>query len=259
MSNSEDRLDRRRPHGLPDGGTLAKADYDISIWNRSQVEGRNRWPQLGAKVGRQAVGLSGVDMLFAIVRKGKDLEEVYSARMASSRTRRHAAQDLRRLVRPISVEDSERIRGRLKEKGIEFVLRAGVGNGQVIKAGSCRRSCSGPEARRRPPCRSSKCLRRAACPMSRWRTRAYLQDAHNVMLGVVHLDLVDIRCSQQDGRAARGLPGFMNNGVMGSMFTAYKTPGFGQSRLDRDLHGELLRKDLDLGLNSAASRMCRCR
>jgi len=49
--------------------------------------------------------------------------------------------------------------------------------------------------------------------------------AHNVMLGVVIENLIEITLlAKQDGRAAPRLPAFMNNSAMGSMFTRYKSP-----------------------------------
>ena len=44
---------------------------------------------------------------------------------------------------------------------------------------------------------------------------------------------------------------FMNNGVMGSMFTAYKTPALVNLDWKTTFTSELLRKDLDLGLELA--------
>jgi 3-hydroxyisobutyrate dehydrogenase len=44
---------------------------------------------------------------------------------------------------------------------------------------------------------------------------------------------------------------FMNNGVMGSMFTAYKSPALVNLDWTTTFTPELLRKDLDLGLELA--------
>jgi len=45
------------------------------------------------------------------------------------------------------------------------------------------------------------------------------------------------------------LPRFMNNGVMGSMFTRYKSPALVNLDWTTTFTPELLRKDLDLGLS----------
>ena len=49
--------------------------------------------------------------------------------------------------------------------------------------------------------------------------------AHNVMLGVVIENLIEITLlANKMGVPRHAFLAFMNNGVMGSMFTAYKTP-----------------------------------
>ena len=52
---------------------------------------------------------------------------------------------------------------------------------------------------------------------------------------------------------------FLNNGVMGSMFTAYKSPALVNLDWTTTFTPELLRKDLDLGLALGAKWTCRCR
>jgi len=228
---------------------LAKADYDISIWNRTKSKAEPL-AKLGAKVVDTLADLSGVDMLFAIVSEGKDLEEVYFGKNGIVTTAKGALPKTFVDCSSISVEDSERIRARLKEKGIEFVCAPVSGNGQVIKAGKLSSVVSGPEA-------ASK----AAMPIIEVfapRGVSYVGDgelarickiAHNVMLGVVIANLVEITLlANKMGVPRDAFLAFMNNGVMGSMFTAYKTPALVNLDWTATFTPELLRKDLDLGL-----------
>ena len=70
---------------IPMAERLLKAGYDVSIWNRTRAKAE----PLAAKRRqdrRQSRRPRGVDVLFSIVSTGKDLEEVYSARTASSAT-----------------------------------------------------------------------------------------------------------------------------------------------------------------------------
>ncbi len=61
--------------------------------------------------------------------------------------------------------------------------------------------------------------------------------AHNVMLGVVIENLIEITLvADKAGVPRHAFLAFMNNGVMGSMFTALQVARAGQSRLDHDLH-----------------------
>jgi 3-hydroxyisobutyrate dehydrogenase len=73
--------------------------------------------------------------------------------------------------------------------------------------------------------------------------------AHNVMLGVVIENLIEITLlANKMGVPRHAFLAFMNNGVMGSMFTAYKTPALVNLDWTATFTPELLRKDLDLGL-----------
>ena len=73
--------------------------------------------------------------------------------------------------------------------------------------------------------------------------------AHNVMLGVVIENLIEITLlANKMGVPRHAFLAFMNNGVMGSMFTKYKTPALVNLDWTTTFTPELLRKDLDLGL-----------
>src|SRR5580698_1761843 len=62
--------------GFPMAERLLKAGYDVSIWNRTRSKAEPL-AKLGGKVVDKPSDLAGVDVLFAIVSTGKDLEQVY--------------------------------------------------------------------------------------------------------------------------------------------------------------------------------------
>ena len=69
------------------------------------------------------------------------------------------------------------------------------------------------------------------------------------MLGVVIENLIEITLlANKMGVPRHAFLAFMNNGVMGSMFTRYKTPALVNLDWTTTFTPELLRKDLDLGL-----------
>ena len=73
--------------------------------------------------------------------------------------------------------------------------------------------------------------------------------AHNVMLGVVIENLIEITLlANKMGVPRHAFLAFMNNSVMGSMFTAYKSPALVNLDWTTTFTPELLRKDMDLGL-----------
>ena len=74
--------------------------------------------------------------------------------------------------------------------------------------------------------------------------------AHNVMLGVVIENLIEITLlTNKMGVPRHAFLAFLNNSVMGSMFTRYKSPALVNCDWTTTFTPELLRKDLDLGLS----------
>ena len=150
----------------------------------------------------------------------------------------------------IAVEESVEIRKRLKERGADFICAPVSGNAKVIKAGKLSSVCSGPEA----SYRKVEDMIKVYAPKG----VSYVGDgelarvckiAHNVMLGVVIQNLIEITLLvNKMGVPRHAFLAFLNNGVMGSMFTAYKSPALVNLDWTTTFTPELLRKDLDLGL-----------
>ena len=229
---------------------LIGAGHDVSIWNRTKSKAEPL-AALGGKIVDTLADLSAVDVLFAIVSEGKDLEEVYFGKDGVVTNARGKLPKTFVDCSSISVEDSVRIRGRLKEHGVDFVCAPVSGNALVIKAGKLSSVVSGPEA-----------AAKAAMPLIEVfapRGVSYVGDgelarickiAHNVMLGVVIENLIEITLlANKMGVPRHAFLSFMNNSVMGSMFTAYKTPALVNLDWKTTFTPELLRKDLDLGLD----------
>src|SRR5258708_17805117 len=62
--------------GFPMAERLLKAGYDVSIWNRTRAKAEPL-AKSGGKIADKPSDLAGVDVLFAIVSTGTDLDEVY--------------------------------------------------------------------------------------------------------------------------------------------------------------------------------------
>jgi 3-hydroxyisobutyrate dehydrogenase-like beta-hydroxyacid dehydrogenase len=74
---------------------------------------------------------------------------------------------------------------------------------------------------------------------------------HNVFLGVVIQSLAEITVlAQKAGVPRHAFLEFLNQSVMGSMFTRYKTAAFVNLDFKVTFTPELLRKDMDLGLDA---------
>jgi 3-hydroxyisobutyrate dehydrogenase len=233
--------------GFPMAERLLKAGYDVTIWNRTRAKAEPL-AKSGAKIADQPADLAGVDVLFSMVSTGKDLEEIYFGRDGGA-----GANLLPPVVvdsSTIAVAESAEIRRRLAERGASFVCCPVSGNAKVIKAGKLSAVASGPLS----AFRAVEPMIKAFAP----RGVSYVGDgelarickiAHNVMLGVVIENLIEITLlTNKMGVSRHAFLAFLNNSVMGSMFTAYKTPALVNLDWTTTFTPELLRKDLDLGL-----------
>jgi 3-hydroxyisobutyrate dehydrogenase len=233
--------------GYPMAERLLKAGYDVSIWNRTRSKAEPL-AQLGAKVVEKAVDLAAVDVLFSMVSTGKDLEQVYFGKDGALTSGRAPAV----LVdcSTISVEQSAALRKRVNELGADFVVCSVSGNAKVIQAGKLSAVASAPE----PAFRKIEDMAKAFAP----RGISYVGDgelarvckiAHNVMLGVTIENMIEMTLLvNKMGVPRHAFLAFLNNSVMGSMFTAYKSPALVNLDWTTTFTPELLRKDLDLGL-----------
>lgn len=234
--------------GYPMAERLLKAGYDVSIWNRTRSKAEPL-TEKGGKVVDKLADLAGVDVLFSIVSTGKDLEEVYFGKDGVG-GKNGKFPGVVVDCSTIAVEESVDIRKRLKERGADFICAPVSGNAKVIKAGKLSSVCSGPEAAYRKMEDMMKVVApRGVSYVGEGELARVCKIAHNVMLGVVIENLIEITLLvNKMGVPRHAFLAFLNNGVMGSMFTAYKSPALVNLDWTTTFTPELLRKDLDLGL-----------
>src|SRR3954452_10838932 len=234
--------------GYPMAERLLKAGYDVSIWNRTRSKAEPL-AKIGGKVVDKLFDLKDVHVLFSIVSTGKDLDQVYFGKNSIT-GQGSKVPKIFVDCSTISVEESAAIRDRLNQLGSEFVAAPVSGNAKVIKAGRLSAVISGSEA----ACKSVAPLLEAIAPqgvsyVGEGELARVCKIAHNVMLGVVIENLIEITLlANKMGVPRHAFLAFMNNSVMGSMFTRYKSPALVNLDWTTTFTPELLRKDLDLGL-----------
>jgi 3-hydroxyisobutyrate dehydrogenase len=234
--------------GYPMAERLIKAGYDVAIWNRTRSKAEPLG-KIGAEVVDKLFDLKEVDVLFSIVSTGKDLEEVYFGKNSVTS---HGGRLPKIFVdcSTISVDESASIRARIAQLGSEYVAAPVSGNAKVIKAGKLSAVISGSET----ACKTVTPLLEVIAPqgvsyVGEGELARICKIAHNVMLGVVIENLIEITLlANKMGVPRHAFLAFMNNGVMGSMFTRYKSPALVNLDWTTTFTPELLRKDLDLGL-----------
>jgi len=234
--------------GLPMAERLLKAGYDVSVWNRTKAKAEPL-AKSGGKIVDKISDLASCDVVFSIVSTGKDLAEVS---LGANGLGAGGGKLPGILVdcSTISVEESADIRKRLKERSCDYIAAPVSGNAKVIKAGRLSAIVSGPET----ACKTVMPLMEAIAPQGvsfagEGELARVCKIAHNVMLGVVIENLIEITLlTNKMGVPRHAFLAFLNNSVMGSMFTRYKAPALVNLDWTTTFTPELLRKDLDLGL-----------
>ena len=234
--------------GFPMAERLLKAGHDVSIWNRTRAKAEPL-TKIGGKVVDHLSELKSMDILFSIVATGADVEEVlYGKNGVCSQGGKIPPVIVD--CSTIAVEESKNIRLKLKDLRADFVAAPVSGNAKVIKAGKLSSVVSGDEA----ACKIAMPLVEVFAPrgvsyVGEGELARVCKIAHNVMLGVVIENLIEITLlTNKMGVPRHAFLAFLNNGVMGSMFTAYKSPALVNLDWTTTFTPELLRKDLDLGL-----------
>jgi 3-hydroxyisobutyrate dehydrogenase-like beta-hydroxyacid dehydrogenase len=152
----------------------------------------------------------------------------------------------------ISLEESAEIRAKLNEKGVKFLSAPVSGNAKVIKAGKLTVVASGPQDAFDVVAPYLSDIGQGVSYVGDGELSRIAKICHNVMLGVVIQNLCEITVlAEKAGMKRHAFLDFLNKSVMGSMFTRYKAPALSNLDFHVTFTPELLRKDIDLGLDAA--------
>jgi 3-hydroxyisobutyrate dehydrogenase len=226
---------------------LASEGLDIAVWNRTRTKAEPLTAD-GASVVDEVVDLADRDVVFTMVSASPDLEEVVDRLLADpARTPRYVVD-----CSTVSSEASAVVRARLAARGAAFVAAPVSGNGKVVKSGKLTLVCSGPRSAFDVVLPILELLGRHVTYVGDGEHARLVKICHNLMLGVVAQNLAEITVLAEKGGVPRAaFLDFINNSVMGSVFTRYKTPALVNLDFTPTFTPVLLRKDFDLGLEAA--------
>jgi 3-hydroxyisobutyrate dehydrogenase len=228
---------------------LAKGGGDVTVWNRTRAKAEPLTKH-GAKIAASVSELSACDIVFCMVSTWDDVREV----IAGPNGLLSGADKLPRMLvecSSISLEGSAELRALLKQRGVELLAAPVSGNAKVIKAGKLSFVCSGPQAAYDAALPYLSMIAPSASYVGDGELARIVKICHNVFLGVVTQSLAEITVlAQKAGVPRHAFLEFMNQSVMGSVFTRYKTPAFVNLDFKVTFTPYLLRKDLDLGLDA---------
>ncbi len=225
---------------------LARGGASVLAWNRTRAKAEPL-EQYGAKIADRVSELTACEIVFCMVATWDDVRQVIATML-------DGAKQVPRMViecSSISLEGSAELRKLLAARGIEYLAAPVSGNAKVIKAGRLSFVCSGPKRAFDQALPYLKLIAPAASYVGEGELARIVKICHNVFLGVVTQSLAEITVlAQKAGVPRHAFLEFMNQSVMGSTFTRYKTPAFVNLDFKVTFTPYLLRKDMDLGLDA---------
>jgi 3-hydroxyisobutyrate dehydrogenase len=232
---------------------LTQAGHGVDVWNRTRSKAEPL-VEYGATIVDHKLDLAACDVVFTMVSTTDDLKEVLFAPggLVTGKTLPKMVVD----SSSISQEGSAEVRTALEKLGVAYLCAPVSGNAKVAKAGKLLVVASGP----RPLYDMAEPYLQAMSRKTMWVGEGELarvwKIAHNTMFGVVIQNLCEITVMAEKAGIPRHL--FLesiNDSVLGSMYTRYKTPVLTNLTFDQvTFTPKLLLKDMDLGMAAAKAQ-----
>ncbi len=232
---------------------LLKAGHQVQVWNRTASKAQPL-AEYGATIVARKTDLATCDAVFTMVSTTDDLIEVLFAEgglVTGSRKPRVVIDSS-----SISQEGSADVRERLEAMGVAYLCAPVSGNAKVAKAGKLLIVASGPKALYDESEPWLAALGRRVMWVGEGELARVWKIAHNTMFGVIIQSLCEITVMAQKAGIPRHL--FLesiNDSVLGSMYTRYKSPVLTNLTFEQvTFTPKLLLKDMDLGMAAAKAQ-----
>jgi 3-hydroxyisobutyrate dehydrogenase len=230
---------------------LIKGGQDVHVWNRTRSKCEDL-AALGATVVDSLQDLAERDVVFTMVAADADLLAVTvgpHGLFSGDHAPRYLVDSS-----TVSAETSARVRQAASERGTVFLAAPVSGNAKVVKAGRLSIAVSGPVDAYEEVEPLLALMGHSVTYVGEGEVARLVKLAHNIFLGVVIQSLSEIVVLAESGGVSRAaFLEFMNDSVLGSVFTRYKSPALVNLDYTATFTPLLLRKDFDLGLAAARS------
>lgn len=229
---------------------LLQAGFGASVWNRTRSKAEPL-AAYGAEIVRERSELADCDVVFTMVSTTDDLKEVLfdEGGLVAGRRKPQVVVD----SSSISQEGSAEIRAQLEAMGVAYLCAPVSGNAKVAKAGKLLIVASGPRALYDKAQPYLAAMGRKAMWVGEGELARVWKIAHNTMFGVVIQNLCEITVlAEKAGIPRHVFLESINDSVLGSMYTRYKSPMLTNLTFDQvTFTPRLLLKDMDLGMGAA--------
>lgn len=235
------------------GGAMADrlltAGLDLAVYNRTPGK-VDALAKRGAAVVDAVRDLGSRDVVFITVASSDDLLEVLGAEdgLLTGSPVPSIVVD----CSTVSQEASAKARECAAARGVAFLAAPVSGNPKVARAGRLTMAVSGPKETFDAVYPYLTTVAREATYVGEGDVARLVKLCHNLLLGSVIESLVEVTLlAEKGGVRRRDFLAFLNDSVMGSMFTGYKTPALVNLDFAPTFTTRLLHKDFDLGLDAA--------
>jgi 3-hydroxyisobutyrate dehydrogenase len=225
---------------------LLAAGTDVLAYNRTKARAQPL-AEAGATVVDRAADVAHAGVVFVMVGTSDDLVNAVAGLLAGERT-----PDVVVDLSTVSVEASQQVRQELAVRGAALIAAPVMGNPRVAAAGRLTFALSGPPEAAASIRPYLDVLGAGASYVGPGEIARTVKLCHNLFLGVVIQSLAEITVlAERAGVTRLAFLSCINDSVMGSTFTRYKTPALVNLDFHATFTAALLRKDFDLGLAAA--------
>jgi 3-hydroxyisobutyrate dehydrogenase len=229
---------------------LLAAGHDVSVYNRTRSKAQPL-ADLGATLVDSPADLADRDIVFTMVGGSADFDEVVSGEHGLL-SRTDVAPGMIVDSTTISPTAAAAVRAAAAERGTAMLAAPVSGNPRVVAAGRLTIVCSGPEDAWLAARPYLELFGSGVTYVGEGDGARLVKICHNLMLGVVIQCLAEITVLAEKGGIARAdFLAFLNDSVMGSTFTRYKSPALVNLDYTPTFTPALLLKDFDLGFEAA--------
>ncbi|MGI9606014.1 MAG: NAD(P)-dependent oxidoreductase, partial [Acidimicrobiales bacterium] len=205
--------------------------------------------ELGAKVVDTPLDLGGCDIVFTMVAGPQDVLDVTveDGGVLSGDTRPSIVVD----ATTIDPSTSEELSTRAAALGTAVLAAPVSGNPKVVSSGGLTVVSSGPKEAFDTVAPYLALFGKGVTYVGEGDEARLVKICHNLMLGIVAQTMAET-CALvgKAGVSRYDYLDFLNNSVMGSVFTRYKSPAYVNLDYKPTFTWPLLRKDLELGLQA---------
>jgi 3-hydroxyisobutyrate dehydrogenase len=228
---------------------LLEAGHEVAVYNRTRAKAEPL-TELGATIADSPAELADRDIVFTMVAGSGDFDEVVRGPrgLLSGETGPGLIVDATTIA-PATAAD---VRAAAERHGTAMLAAPVSGNPKVAASGRLTIVTSGPREaweRARP---YLELLGRSITYVGEGEKARLVKICHNLMLGIVAQSMAEITVLAEKGGVSRAdFLEFLNDSVMGSTFTKYKTPAYVNLDFKPTFTPELMLKDFHLGFEAA--------